>query len=77
MKNLMIQLPLDGEKLEALRMALEAKDIFLEDEIERFLDGLYRRTVAKQVQLYLDSKAASAQKPPASRPAKPRADGTA
>jgi len=74
MKNLMIQLPFEGEKLEALRMALEAKDIFLEDEIERFLNGLYKRTVAKQVQLYLDSKAASAPKPAASRPARSKAD---
>ena len=69
MKNLTVQLPFDGEKLEALRMALEAKDIFLEDEIERFLNGLYKRTVAKPVQIYLDSKAASASNP--ARPAKP------
>ena len=68
MKNLTVQLPFDGEKLEALHMALEAKDIFLEDEVERFLNGLYKRTVAKQVQIYLDSKAANAPKP--ARPAK-------
>ena len=75
MKNLTIQLPFEGEKLEALRMALEAKDIFLEDEVERFLTGLYKRTVAKQVQAYLDSKAASAPKPASARPAKPKAGG--
>ena len=68
MKNLTVQLPFDSEKLEALRLALEAKDIFLEDEIERFLNGLYKRSVAKQVQIYLDSKAANAPKP--TRPAK-------
>jgi len=63
MKNLTIQLPFDEAKLEALRLALEAKDIFLEDEVERFLNSLYKRTVAKQVQVYLDSRAASTPKP--------------
>jgi len=75
MKNLSVQLPFEGEKLEALRLALEAKDVFLEDEIERFLNGLYKRTVAKQVQVYLDSKAANAPKPPAARPAKAKGGG--
>ena len=56
MKNITIQLPLAGEKLEALRLALEAKDIFLEDEVEQFLLGLYRRTVHKEVRAYLDNK---------------------
>jgi hypothetical protein len=75
MKNLTILLPFDNEKLEALRMALEAKDVFLEDEVERFLNGLYKRTVAKQVQIYLDGKSANAPKPPAPRPAKAKAGG--
>jgi len=57
MKNNTIPLPFDGEKLEALRLALEAKGISLEDELERFLEGLYKRTVAKPVQAYLESKA--------------------
>ena len=73
MKNLSVQLPFEGEKLEALRLALEAKDVFLEDEIERFLNGLYKRTVAKQVQVYLDSKAANAPKP--ARPTKKEKPG--
>jgi hypothetical protein len=62
MKNISVQLPFDSEKLEALRLALEAKDIFLEDEVEQFLNGLYKRTVHKEVQMYLDSKAANAPK---------------
>jgi len=75
MKNLTIQLPFDSEKLEALRLALEAKDVFLEDEIEQFLNGLYKRTVHKEVQIYLDSKAATAPKPARPRPAKPKTEG--
>jgi len=75
MKNLSVQIPFDSEKLEALRLALEAKDVFLEDEVEQFLTGLYKRTVHKEVQQYLDSRAASASKPAASRPAKPKAEG--
>jgi len=71
LKNLTIQLPFEGEKLEALRMALEAKDIFLEDEVEQFLNGLYKRTVHKEVQAYLDSKAANTPKP-----ARPRKKST-
>ena len=76
MKNTTIQLPIDGEKLDALRMALEDKDIFLEDEIERLVMNLYRRTVSKSLQAYLDRKAANASKPAASRPAKPKAEGS-
>jgi len=75
MKNLTIQLPFEGEKLEALRLALEAKDVFLEDEVEQFLTGLYKRTVHKEVQQYLDSRAASASKPARQRPVKPKGDG--
>ena len=71
MKNITIQLPFAGEKLEALRLALEAKDIFLEDEVEQFLLGLYRRTVHKEVRAYLDSKP---QKSAKSRPAKKTTD---
>jgi len=53
---------------------LEAKDIFLEDEVEQFLNSLYKRTVHKEVQAYLDNKAANAPKPARPRPAKPRTD---
>ena len=75
MKNLSIQLPFDGEKLEALRLALEAKDVFLEDEVERFLNSLYKRTVAKQVQVYLESRAASTSKALRARPERPKTEG--
>ena len=54
MKNLSIQLPFDEAKLRALNKALLKKDILLEDELERFLLGLYTRHVSKQVQEYLD-----------------------
>jgi len=75
MKNLSVQIPFDNEKLEALRLSLEAKDIFLEDEVEQFLTGLYKRSVHKEVQQYLDSKAAIAPKPARPRPGKPKAEG--
>jgi len=68
MKNLSIQIPFDSDKLEALRLALEAKDVFFEDEVEQFLTSLYKRTVHKEVQQFLDSRAASTPKP--ARPAR-------
>ena len=75
MKNLSIQLPFDEAKLKALHNALLKKDVLLEDELERFLLGLYRRSVSKQVQEFLDDMAAEAPQPPASRAAKAKTDG--
>ena len=66
MKNLTIQLPFDEAKLKALNNALLKKDALLEDELERFLLGLYKRSVSKQVQEYLDDIAGEVPKPPRS-----------
>jgi len=75
MKNLTVQLPFDEAKLKALNNALLKKGTLLEDELERFLLGLYKRSVSKAVQEYLDDIAEEAPKPPAPRPAKPKGDG--
>jgi len=77
MKNLTIQLPFDEAKLKALNNALLKKDILLEDELERFLLSLYKRSVSKAVQEFLDEMAEEALKPAVSRPVKPKTDGTA
>jgi len=74
MKNLTIQLPFDEAKLRALNNALLKKDTLLEDELENFLLNLYKRSVSKAVQEYLDDIAEEAPKPPASRPGKAKAD---
>ena len=70
MKNLTVQLPFDEAKLKALNNALLKKDTLLEDELERFLLNLYKRSVSKAVQEYLDDIAEEPPKPPAPRPAK-------
>jgi len=75
MKNLTVQLPFDEAKLKALNSALLKKDTLLEDELENFLLNLYKRSVSKAVQEYLDDIAEEAPKLPASRPAKAKADG--
>ena len=77
MKNLTIQPPFDEAKLKALNNALLKKDTLLEDELERFLQGLYKRSVSKAVQEFLDEMAEEAPKPVASRPAKPKGEGAA
>ena len=73
MKNLSIQIPFNEAKLKALNSALLKKDLLLEDELETFLLNLYKRSVSKQVQEYLDDIAADEPKPPAPRPAKAKA----
>ena len=75
MKKLTIQLPFDEAKLKALNSALLKKETFLEDELEHFLLNLYKRSVSKAVQEFLDEMAEEAPKPPASRPAKPKNGG--
>ena len=63
MKNLTIQLPFDETKFKALNTALLKKDTLLEDELERFLLGLYKRSVSKAVQEFLDEMAEEASRP--------------
>ena len=75
MKNLSVQIPFSEAKLKALNSALLKKDILLEDELETFLLNLYKRSVSKAVQEYLDDIAADEPKAPAPRPARPKAGG--
>jgi len=75
MKNLTIQIPFSEAKLKALNSALLKKDLLLEDELEAFLLNLYKRSVSKAVQEYLDDIAADESKPPAPRPAKAKTGG--
>jgi len=75
MKNLTVQLPFDEAKLKALNNALLKKDTLLEDELENFLLNLYKRSVSKAVQEYLDDIAGEAPKPPASRLGKAKGGG--
>jgi hypothetical protein len=75
MKNLSVQIPFSEAKLKALNSALLKKDLLLEDELETFLLNLYKRSVSKPVQEYLDDIAAEEAKQPAPRPAKPKAGG--
>jgi len=75
MKNLSVQIPFGEAKLKALNSALLKKDLLLEDELETFLLNLYKRSVSKQVQEYLDDIAADEPKPPAPRPVKAKPAG--
>ena len=70
MKNLTIQLPFDEIKLNALRHFLMEKGVFLEDELEHFLTGLYSRAVPKNLHGYFDAEAAKAHGQAHSCPAK-------
>ena len=70
MKNLTIQLPFDEAKLRALRFFLEEKDVFLEDELEQFLTGLFNRTVPKNLHGFIEIMAVEAPNPARPRPAR-------
>lgn len=70
MKNLSVQLPFNEVKLNALRHFLEEKNVFLEDELEQFLTGLYNRTVPKNLHGFFEAEAAKAPEQARLRPAK-------
>ena len=72
MKNLTVQLPFDGEKLDALRMFMGQKNLAPEAELEGYLDQLFEKHVPRQVQEFLLNKPAKQARP---RPAKKTAEG--
>ena len=74
MKNLTIQLPFEERKLNALRHFLKEKDASLEDELEKFLAGLYDKTVPKNLHGFIEAEAAKEPKP--ARPRPPRREKT-
>ena len=64
MKKSTINITYDEEKLNAVRLFLEQKNLDLDRELERFMEQLFRRHVPKNVQEYLELKDCVAPVPP-------------
>lgn len=56
MKKETVTFTYDAEKLSALKMYMAQKNISLEDELEKSLEGLYNKTVPSNVRDYIAMK---------------------
>lgn len=54
MKKISISVSYDEEKLSALKLYLEQKDMQVETELEKSLDTLYQKTVPAGVREFID-----------------------
>ena len=71
MKKATITISFDEEKLSALKLYLDQKELQVETELETALDTLYTKTVPVGVREFLDLRLGVAV-PPQPKPRKPR-----
>ena len=71
MKKATITINFDEEKLSALKLYFDQKELQVESELETALDALYTKTVPAGVREFLDLKAGVAV-PPQTKPRKPK-----
>ena len=55
-KRMNVELSFPEYKMEALALALEEKDVSLEEELEQYLAKLYQKKVSAEVRKFLASK---------------------
>lgn len=63
MKKTSVSIPFDDEKLSALKMYLQQKDLTVESELEKALDNLYAKTVPVGVREFLGMRSGTTAKP--------------
>ena len=63
-----VAITISDERLAALEMYLEQKNIKLSDEIDKCIDGLYQKNVPQNVRNFIEMKSA---KKPARKPKSP------
>lgn len=73
MKKISISISYDEERIKALNLYLEQRDIRLEEELTKALDGLYIKTVPANVRAFIDLKSGTASPPPKKKPKAPSA----
>lgn len=59
-----VAITISDEKLAALEMYLEQKNIKLSDEIDKCIDGLYQKNVPQNVRDFIDMMSAKAARKP-------------
>ena len=55
MKKVQIKVEFNEEKLKAIKLSLDAKQRDFDEEIVKFLDGLYNKNVPKVLKQYIES----------------------
>lgn len=63
MKKTSVSIQFDDEKLSALKMYLQQKDLTVESELEKALDNLYAKTVPMGVREFLGMRSGTTAKP--------------
>lgn len=64
MKKTSVSIPFDDEKLSALKMYLQQKNLTVESELEKALDNLYAKAVPVGVREFLGMRSGVAPTPP-------------
>ena len=74
MKNTSIEFSFDDAKLEAINIYLKEKDSKLSEELDHFMDSLYKKYVPQVVREFIDKKESEGliAPPPPSKPARRR-----
>ena len=70
MREAIVTIPYDREKLRALQLYLTKKDMSLEDEVCKMLDALYAKQVPGEVRDYLCMSSGDAPEPIIKQPRK-------
>ncbi len=55
MKKTIMKISYEEEKLKAIKVSLKDKDKDIDEEIIKFLDGLYNKNVPKLLKKYIES----------------------
>lgn len=58
MKPTKIEFTFDDAKLEAIKLFLKEKDISLEEELDHYMDGLYKKYVPQPVRDFIEKREA-------------------
>jgi hypothetical protein len=79
MKAVKIEFSFDDTKLEAIHLFLKEKDSTLSEELEHFMDALYKKYVPQQVREYIEKRETDvvSAAPTMKSPARRKASGTA
>lgn len=68
MKKINISISYDEEKVKALNLYLEQRDIKLEDELLKAVDALYTKIVPSNVREFIDLRSGAPAAPPKKKP---------
>jgi hypothetical protein len=72
MKPTKIEFTFDDAKLEAIKLFMKEKEICLEEELDHFMDGLYKKYVPQPVRDFIEKRESEASQVPAGKKAKQR-----